>query len=389
MAGYEIDRIVIIQNSQTQYDVLNHFESSLAKSMQRFHVAVDAINPLKFQPAEMLKAIYSSPPDCTLAFNGLDRLAGEKLLAEELELPHVAWLVDSAYHFREYADFPYNLLILPDMASCSLMRKWGAKHAHFIPHGCDPLDASLSFEKRDIPIAFLGSVIDPDNFSEKWEGQLSRATYKFLLDAVEDVLSNPDLTYQEILSYHSEFDALDASPLVCDFDILLRAVDRVRLLKSLEGLPVHIYGNAISAKGRTVTEILGLSETTFTVHPPVNFEGALALMQRSKVVLNSSPMFKTGGHERIFYAQSAGALVLTNATPWIRENYKEESEILCYRGRELEKSKPQLEMLLSDPQKWQLVSERGREKVLKNHTWDARGQELLTLLQTELLAFSE
>lgn len=329
-------------------------------------------------PSELRRLFYGNPPDCTLGFNGPPRLSNGKVFAEEVEVPHVCWLVDSAHHFRDYVDFKLHTLITPDQTSCDLMRLWGAKSVYFLPHGADPLPLGLPFEERPYSLAFFGSIYDPEEILQKWRKDLPKSLVDFLVETADRVLAIPEACYQTELIKNELLNQETALPLIQEFDIYLRALDRKRLLQSLKGLPVHFFG--LVEGGKTLQDIVGPVDS-FIQHSHLEFEETLQMMGKCKLILNSSPMFKTGGHERIFYAQSAGSAVLTNDTPWIRSHYAVGDEILCYGGLGLDK----LAGFLTDQEKkLASIAEKGREKALKEHTWDVRAGQLLEILQKEL-----
>ena len=98
----------------TQYDVLHHFRISLINALEIKGVSTSLIDLENMDRSSFFRAIYSNPPDYTLAFNGLHASSNGRFLCDELEIPHIAWLVDSAHYSLDFARSPFNILITPD-----------------------------------------------------------------------------------------------------------------------------------------------------------------------------------------------------------------------------------------------------------------------------------
>jgi spore maturation protein CgeB len=378
MDRYEVEHVLTLVNSSTQYDVMHSFRQSVARAFESAQVKASQAALHQMESKDFLLQMYRSPPDCTFAFNGPRRTKSGKLLAEEINLPHVAWLVDAAHFSREFAEFPLHILITPDQKSEDLMRKWGAKHAHFLPHAADPLPAMIPMSERQFPIVFLGSIADPLAYIKDWRSKYPTETVDFLIEAADKTLKDPDLCYQDLLATHPMFQGGENDELIQEFDVYMRMVDRIQLLRSLSGLPVHLFGNVVGTTSRSMGEIIGGDLSGLTIHPSVNFSEALEIMQKAQIVLNSSPMFKTGAHERIFYAPSAGAVLLTNETPWIRSHFQSPEELITYRTED--DVKERVKALLEKPEALKSIANAGREKVLAAHTWNHRIRQLLEIM---------
>lgn len=381
----EIEHILFFTNKKTQYDVLHSFRKSLSASLQKLGVQISTID---FSQANesLLPMIYRNLPDCTFAFNGLSPLPGNYFLADKLEIPHVAWLVDAAHYFYEYPRSPYNIIISPDQTSCDQMKKWGSEHSFFLPHAFEASLKTDPRQERKYPLVFLGTCIDPLETEENWK-TLPKNVRQSLFDLAEQVMFVPSLTVQEgfekVKVKHADYFKTQSEEMGLflwdTFDGYIRAKDRLALLNALREFPIHIFGNSLTP--RSWGDFLDLKKGNYTLHAGVSFDEAIQIMRQSQIVLNSSPMFKQGAHERIFYGLGLGALVLTNETPWLTENL---SETLTYRHDQWSKTIEALKMFLSNPEKRIEKVIQGQEKVLKNHTWDHRARQLIGILQEEL-----
>lgn len=377
-------RISFFKNQTTQYDVLHHFRNGLTSALEKQGINTSLIDLEHMDRASFFKAIYSSPPDYTFAFNGLQPLKDGRFLCDELEIPHIAWLVDSAHYALDFAKTPFNHLITPDQISADILRGAGAKQADFLPHAFESSLTTSPDTERSVPIVFCGSLMDPIEIESLWKQHLPPNIFKSLLDAAEKTLSLPEQTYQEafdqIMNLHPDFFRTltpeKITHLVVSLDGYIRAKDRINLLVALKGLPVHIYGNSLS--NRTWGDYLDLANGDYRISPAINFQSAIMIMKNAKIVLNSSPMFKTGAHERIFYGLGLGAAVLTNETSWNQEHFSSD-ELLIYSSGNPKEMHDKIAELLNHPNKLKEIAMKGQQKVLEKHTWDVRAKQLLNL----------
>lgn len=385
----KMDKITVFKNQVTQYGVMHYFRESLTKAFQKKGIEIELIDIAHLTKPDLFKLIYRSPPDYTLAFNGLQALPEGNFLSDELEIPHAAWLVDSAHYFTGMAKGAYNLIISPDQLSADLHQAWGSSHSYFLPHAFEASLKTAPEQERPFPIVFLGTFIDPTEIQEAWKEIFPKNHLDSLIQIAEKVIKTPSLTYQKALAdyiaedtlFWSRFPPKDINLLNISFDQYIRARDRIELLKSLEGLPVHIFGKVPGKRNWGDF----LKEGQYTFHPSVDFPESIEIMKQAQIVLNSSPMFKTGAHERIFYGLGSGAAVLTNHTPWIDAHYVKNEEILVF---DHETTKESIKELLSQPEKLVQIAKKGQEKVMRQDTWDARAGSLLNIMEEKLESFS-
>lgn len=383
----DIERVLFIKNHNTQYDVLHYFREGLTKALEALSVEVNLFDIKSEDLTKILNSIYRAPPDLSIGFNAPRVVGNGMFIPDYLEIPHVLWLVDSAHHFSEMAKSKYSIIVSPDQTSCDLFKSWGAPHPIFLPHAFDKSSFCSADTKRAYPIVILGSLINYLQYEEKWRAILPKAIFNDLMEAAEKVRTVGDLTFQKAFS-----EVADAHPdffrkmpqekiyeMINSFDIYIRGVDRVKLVQAMQGLPVHLFGNALFES--SWKDYIDLQKGDYTVHEAVDFPKAVQIMQNAQLVLNSSPMFKYGAHERIFYALGAGAALMTSQTPWITAHFEEGEELMTYHAAKMDKAYADVKTLLESPQKRIALAKAGQAKVLSKHTWDVRAQELITAIK--------
>lgn len=332
-----------------QYGTGVHFAKGLAAALERLEVSTRLFWVDDGHFFHALHAILGDPPDLTCSF--ADISLNKKPLGELWQIPHLSWLIDPPIYFLHQLQGSYSYAACVDAEDLAFITRLGFPRGNFLPHGADvyhltPVKVDRPYEK-----VFFGTCVDYEAIAEHWPKEIR----ELLLAASAKVLSPAGITVLQALGelgvspenlpyYHGEVDRFT------------RGKDRVELIRSLKD-PVHIWG-----EGPWEKYLPG-----YPIHPPVSFDQALNIMKQSRVVLNSTPRFKAGAHERIFYALLCGAAVYTGENRYLTA---ELPELYTYLFGEWET--PSFDH-------WAEVASAGQERVIASHTWDARAASLLKL----------
>lgn len=112
-------------------------------------------------------------------------------------------------------------------------------------------------------------------------------------------------------------------------------------------------------------------------------EDAVRIYNASRIVLDINEAYKTGEEisnvtPRVFEVTSSGAFLLTNETPLIAELYEPGREIVCYRDeRDL---KEKIGYFLAHPAEREAIAETGRQRACRDHTYEQRLKEILSVV---------
>ena len=188
----------------------------------------------------------------------------------------------------------------------------------FFPHGGPPVDwPSVPTSERNIDILFVGnlaSVEPPTNHAEMLYGD-NVELIKLFLTSLEALVPNQtpfETCRRSALAKSGVYTRNNVGLVATHLELYLSNVSRQKVLSSLEGLEVTVTGN--------VMEDAFDPKTGITARGFQPFEACLDLMRQAKVVLNVSPGFPNGGHERIFYALSQGAAVMTTESTFLADD---------------------------------------------------------------------
>lgn len=350
----------------------------------RLGAAIEALGPrveyLDFQELgvlEVMERVRSEPVDFTCTFNAILPLHDGSLFCDHLEIPHLNCLVDMSMDALYLLKSPYSVISCVDAFFCKYLQDSGFERAFFLPHAASEELEVLPEKEKCYDLLFMGTCFDPEAIAKPWPEIFSPQIAQILLDAATKVLSDNKTCHVFAL-----FEALQKAsfkpqdiPLVDlfqQFERYLKGRSRLELIKSLDGLDLHVFGDAYA--GVSWEKVLS-GRDNIHIHKAVDFDKALEVMAQSKIVLNSSPFFKYGAHERIFYGLSCGSCVFSDENIFLKKCFSE--ELFLYRPWELKNVREQLQRCLEQPQKRQEAALRGREKVLQEHSWEKRARVVL------------
>lgn len=377
------ERVVLFVNYNF-YESKRHFAKKFAEALERQGIEVLIIDALE-QPLEAYEIIEYNP-DFTCSFNSFNPLPNQKFLWDLLKIPHVSFLLDSAIYYLQYIQSPYSILTCVDRFDCSFLRSHDFEKTFFWPHAIER-DIAESVGPRPYDVVFLGSCYDYESLRNFWKLNLSAGLCRVLDNAIEIVLSERIVSIAQALNSAWESSQLpmndeEFASLFFYLDYYTRGKDRVELIRAIKDAPIHVFGDQMDDHPSYKAgwqHYIG-SQPNVTLHPAVSFTEGLNVLRKSKICLNSIPCFRNGSHERVFSGLASGALPITSDSSYWRECFDIGSELLIYKSGHWTEVNGMVKELLTNESKRVEIVTKGRTKVLQEHTWDTRAEQLLTSL---------
>lgn len=378
-----IKRVVLLVNYNL-YESKRHFTEKLSEALKRHKIETHIIDFHEHAiEANTAAEIQRINPDFTCSFNSFDPLPDKKYLWDFIQIPHISFLVDPALYYVKLTNSPYSILSCVDQSDVTSMRSYNFQNVFFWPHAVEK-DIEEGHGERPYDVVFLGSCYDPDSLKSYWEERNSPEVINVLNTAAEKVLSDRliSLTDALVTSWNEARLPTENVDFMSHFSYLdnyTRGKDRVDLIRAIKDAKVHVFGDLMTghpAFQRGWSYYLG-KQKNVTVHPAVPFGESLRILQQSKICLNSIPCFRHGSHERIFTGLGSGALPITSDSTFWRERFKIGEDFLIYQSGNWGWVNDQVNDLLSDAKKRKAMVSSGRAKVMRDHTWDKRVEQLL------------
>ncbi|MDN5060301.1 glycosyltransferase [Aliarcobacter butzleri] len=262
------------------------------------------------------------------------------------------------------------------------------KIAFFLPHG----GLKKTFEEdnqiknleeykkqKSIDIVFAGTF--NKNITKKWEDIIDYP--KYILDEVSEILIHDDYasvhkTFNQVCTKYgikfSTFGKVQLPSTLVEIIGYVRSVKRVELIKKIakSGLNITICGNGW--------------ESFVKEHKNINYIGALnikenlELITKAKVLINVTPNFTDGSHERVFTGMLNDTVVFSDKSRYYDEFFEDEKNILYYSFNSLDEDIEKLKNILKDDKKLYEISQNAYEITNKHHTWENRVDTMLEMV---------
>jgi len=353
---------ILVENNP--YSSVASFSRAFAKALRKKGVKTRLFHIGNGKFYKALYPIINNRPDLTFSFSDI-RCDG-KPIGEMWRIPHFSYLLDPVMLFLHQLQGDFSIVSCIDRGDYAFTQKLGFTKSFFLPHGVDSqLVHTPSTNLSLFDLTMMGTCMDYDALRLVWKAQFSKATVKLLDEAQEKVLSPQGISCLQALLEGGVSENLPMlhNELTC----FVRAKERIDLLRSLEGIPLSIWGKGPWKKYFPKA----------SVYSALPFNQALKIFHHSKIVLNSSPFFKEGAHERIFYALALHALPITGDNPYIREHFEDKKSLLTYSHGQYHGLKEKVQGFLNDEELRREIVERGRKITFASHTWDVRAGSLL------------
>ena len=255
----------------------------------------------------------------------------------------------------------------------------------FLPHGGTMIDESQlvppPLQERPVDVLYAGSlskyriemlIPDFDQFRSFDAGELCNQVLQELVrhpnrtteDVLEDYFAELELPISEeqLADYISQFRFLDA------YAVSFFREKAVRILVE-NGIRVIVYGEGWERTDWADNSNLILGGKVLA--PEV-----LPLMYQSKIVLNTMTWFKDGSHDRVFNGMLSGAVVVSDTSVYMQEQFENHKELELFELEAIQELPSIVEDLLQDLPRAQAIANAGRKKALEAHTWKQRAQEI-------------
>lgn len=386
----------ILIKGQSQYDATRVFIDGLGQALARRGIApvvIDATTETNFGGAlEQASAGGDVVFTYSIGIGGEWRDGHGRSIGQIVGAPHLLQHVDYplTHIARLETTAPDTVILTVDPTHiASIHAVYGAgrfAHVGFCPHAAvgdaapADADAETFADRRPLGVLFTGSWYRPT--APSWSQMEGGA--KTLLDtAYEIALSQEFMPVMTALDQAMTVAGLDPeNPSFRGFRALASGIhEQVRLHRREQmlraaarlGLPIYAVGAGWDEAKEEFPNLL--------VAPQANIDQAIALMQRSRAVLNVNANFGAGSHERPLTAMVAGAAAASDYSRFWAEQFVEGQDIQLYRWQSLEAGLEQVAALSGDAERCFAMAQAGKAKALAAHTWGHRVETLLAAAQ--------
>lgn len=359
---------IVLARTRAQYDAINHFVCDLhaAFAGMGYEIITLEAGPTDAQP-EVMRRMREVPLAFLFSFNGCrcDLFMEGQAAGDLMRAPTVSAMVDPPFHHRERLLMPivHHLTTWVDHTHIPFVRRHfpNVDGAEFLPHCGFVADVPLD-GIRDIPVMMAGSFGDPQG-SLDHVASIGPTAHAVAIDTVNRSLAHPEVpildhffaALKERKAPVDEQLSETGMTILFAVETSLRLRRRLDVLRALgeEGVVVDCYGNGLDKCS---------AAQAHRCHGPVPFAETLRLMARAQVLLNVSPLFPNGSHERVLSGMANATTVVTDRNPfWITE-FTEGEDFIGYDFRRLRAMARELKAVLADAPRRQRIGASAMEK---------------------------
>ncbi len=109
----------------------------------------------------------------------------------------------------------------------------------------------------------------------------------------------------------------------------------------------------------------------------VEFGLSFEKIAKEHILLNNSPFFNHGAHDRIYAGMANQCAVLSDENPYLQRTLMNRENVMLYSLKDEKNLKDMAEELLTNHACCKDIQEAAYQEFLKNHTWEKRVQQLL------------
>lgn len=350
--------------------------NALNKAISELGLKSTLLAPKKNKPEEFLNVLKKNPFDCTLSFNGLLPDKKGRFLADLIETPHVAYVIDALLDFLPLAQSPLNYIALPDRQYHSFFQMMGCKRSFFLPPAV--IEEPISYHKKEIDFLVLDDCIDYESIEESFKKEFPEMLVTVIQDTIEKALSMPSKSYIEHF-----VSSLNAQNQVHPKDIplldILKQIEKcvkgrelIKQLRELKEYSVHIFGKESSEKG--FDYYLKSECPNRMLHTQVTDN----LIAQSKVLVTNSAHIRDGFHEKSCQALREGTFVFSSYSKYMQEYFDDTSGLVAL-GQKNVHDKLATWCRLDDGS-YMAHIEKARKLIDEHHTYTVRAKQLQSAL---------
>ncbi len=374
-------------------DLSYFLNQEVEKALRRLGHTVVKIRMRKGEEAEvivrrMMDNVLDFKPDFILTINhiGFDKQGELTRFFKTIEMPVASWYVDSPNLILKAHDknvSPYVSLFMWDRSYIKELKEMGFEDVTYLPMATDellfkPIKLSKSDMKRyAADVAFVGdSMVAP---TRKYLDKVAPSLYP-LIGKMAERLVETRMTFPEVLKEVLKTLKEDEEGEIKDFSVeqmvdleaatLWKATLLYRLscVKALEQFKPTIHGDG------EWTTLLG---SAYKIKPKLHYYQQTPLFYNACAIHFNATNFQMfeAVNQRVFDVPASERFLITDHQPVLDELFEVGKEMIAYNHK---KEIPELvRFYLHNPKAREAIARKGRERILKEHTYLHRLNSLL------------
>jgi spore maturation protein CgeB len=305
----------------------------------------------------------------------------------DLKIPYVSWFGDNPFHFikPEYIS-PYYKVFVWDRTYIPKLKEFGLENSFYLPLCTNPdrfhkIERNEEIKRYETNISFVGSSFY--SHYEKYK-EIRHPLLKAMIDEVVTIQSkDPFLDISTIITevegkYSCKLNFKESEDKVkISLEYAAMAKYRKEVIEEVADLGISIYGD-------------DRWENLVEKRDGVKFSGWVDPERRLPLIYNASKInlnitksqARTGLNWRVFDVLACCGFLLSDYRKDLEELFILDEEVVAFRDKDgvFERAV----YFLEDPKERRSVAEKGRARVLREHTFKARMERVLEIMEGTL-----
>lgn len=378
--------ILIYKSEPICYGILNHFADCMRAALEELGETTEVFDGTA-RPLDELRECAKKPYKAVLGIQSYFfsiRLVSGTLLHDYFRAPLFNMLFDHpAVMHEHWIHAPQNLTVLThDRNYLDFLRRYYADkvRATLLPPGGEGCGESV---RKSFDLTFVGTCRSWRNHLQELK-ELNRRYKGLARKLIYEMKRHPNDTYEvcfeKVAAARGEtYDTERLREQMHEMQKTYLVVSdyyRERILYTLldAGIRLDVFGDSWNAPGF-------FGYPNLIRHPELSQEECLKAYAASRLSLNIMTWHKAGMTERIANMLLCRTVVVTDKSAYLEEHFCDGADMVFFDLEHLEALPDKIRRLLADGQKQTEIAEAGYEKAREGHTWRARAEQLLTLIE--------
>ncbi|MCM1257270.1 MAG: glycosyltransferase [Roseburia sp.] len=385
------ERILLFESRDLCYESNHYFMEQLEQEFQNVGYETE-ICDLSVHAEEKLEEILNRRQEFSAALDFNSRLTRAELedgtpYIDALGIPFFNYLVDHPlyHHGGLKREFQKYSVICIDECHREYIKKYypHIKQVFLVPLGAMRAGRERTWEEKRFEVLFLGTYVPvEDIYGEIMEYPPDRK--KEAITLIQWMEAEPELNQEDALARYllktgeeltkKEFAKRLHSDYIVDRYLRFSKRKNILLAAVKSGIPLTVMGHGLE-------EIPGLYQRNVNFYPGVGFAVSAQMIADAKILLNITPGFYGGVHDRVYSARINRTLCLTEKNRYTINHFEDGQELVLYDEKKPEEIFEQIGQFLEDQDALEKITEKAYKKAVLKETWQCRGEEIAACFQ--------
>lgn len=379
--------ILLLESRDLCYESNHYFMGYLEDALEQMGYRTE-ICDLSVRMEEQLEGILERQETYLAAFDFNSFLPRLQLedgtpYLDAFCVPFFNWLVDHPlYHHiglkRQFARYG---VICIDLCHKQYIEKYypHIKHVFYLPLGGTKAASERSFDQKRLELLFLGTYEPEEKLYQELQEYPKELRHE-VSALIEMMREDFELTQEDALERYLDLrgESLHreafAKRLNGDYlaDKYLRNFRRKETLLAAADAEVPF-----TVAGHGWDLVKELDHSHITIRSGVGYAASIQIMADARMLLNTTPGFHGGLHDRVYSAMMNHTLCFTEKSTFAEKTLSDGRDTVLYDLGRPDMLAEKIRELYEHPQKAEHITKQAYVKAKEQHTWQKRAEEII------------